>query len=270
MATFDSRGFPIYYETHGSGDGIPLVLLMGIGGTCQGWVVVTVPETSHDRMNVVFDNRGAGRSGDPGSDFTSRDLAEDALALLDELDIPRAHLLGGMLGGLAAQEFAIHHPDRVQSLILVGSFAKADARRRMLFEQWITMAELDLPLEYRVKDRLIWSLHDLTFEHEDLIEAILGFYRDDDVPMEEKAYVRQLRSCIEHDTLDRLERIEAPTLVVCGEQDILTPPHMHRQLANRIPNARLVQIRGAGHLVTAETARRFNRLVNRFLLEYDG
>lgn len=270
MPTFDARGFDIYYERHDGGPGVPLVLIMGMGGTCQGWLVLTVPELSKDRSCVIFDNRGAGRSGDPGSDFTTRDMAADVLALIDHVGLERAHVLGAFMGGLVAQELAIAHPDRVQSLVLVGTFARADARRRLLLEVWQGMVEQGIPLELRIKNRLSWTLHDLTFEQEDIIDAMVRFYTRDDAPMEDKVFGRQVRACLAHDSLDRLGAIEAPTLIVCGEQDIVTPLHMHRQLANRIPHSRLVPIPSAGHLVAAEAARRFNRLVNRFLLEYDA
>ncbi len=270
MPTFSSRGFGIYYEAHGEGDGLPLVLIMGMGGTCQGWMVLQVPELSRDRQCVIFDNRGAGRSEDPGSSFSTQDMAEDTLALLDELGIERAHVLGGFLGGCVAQELAIAHPDRVQSLILAGTFAKADGRRRMLLELWRSMVEVGLPREDLIKNRLIWTLHDLTFEQPDLIEAMWRFYLKDDAPMEDKVFVRQVEALLAHDSSDRLEQIEAPTLLICGEQDLVTPPHLHRQVRNRIPHARLVQMSGAGHLVAAELAPRFNALVGRFLLEYDS
>jgi len=270
MPTFSSRGFGIYYETHGEGDGLPLVLIMGMGGTCQGWMVMQVPELSRDRQCVIFDNRGAGRSEDPGTPFTTADMAEDTLALLDELGLGRAHVLGGFLGGCVAQELAISHPDRVQSLTLAGTFAKADGRRRMLLELWTSMVEAGMPREDMIKNRMIWTLHDLAFEQPDLIDAMWRFYLRDDAPMEDKVFVRQVDALLAHDSSDRLDRIQAPTLLICGEQDLLTPPHLHRQVRNRIPNARLVQMSGAGHLVAAELAPRFNALVSRFLLEYDS
>jgi 3-oxoadipate enol-lactonase len=269
MPSFSTRGFAIHYEKHGSGSGVPLVLIMGIGATCQGWLVLQVPELSRDRPNVVFDNRGAGRSEDPGADFTTADLAGDLLALLDELHIERASLLGAFMGGMVAQELAIRHPERVHTLTLVGTFARADARRRMLLEHWRSLADAQVSYETRVKSRLLWSLHDLTFEQSDIIDAMLRFYLDRDAPMEDKVVQRQIDACLAHDALDRLDRIQAPTLVVCGEQDLVAPLPLARELANRIPQARLVPIPGAGHLVPVEMARRFNRLVGRFLLEYD-
>jgi pimeloyl-ACP methyl ester carboxylesterase len=268
MPSFRSRGFEIYYETHGTG-GVPIVWMVGIAATCQGWLVLQVPEFSQGRQNVVFDPRGAGRSEDPGGSFTTRDLAEDARALLDELSIERAHLIGVFLGGLVAQELAIGHPGRVQSLSLVGSYARADGKRRMLLELWKGMAELGVPRELWIGTRLCWTLSDETLEQRELIDALMRFQLDTEPPIDEKVIARQIDACLEHDTLERLGGIQTPTLVVTGENDILTPPHLSRQLAEGIPDSELVLMAGAGHLAMAEVAPRFNRLIERFVSAHD-
>jgi len=270
MPSFKTRGFAIHYEVHGDGTGTPLLLVMGMGGTCQGWLTVTVPDlVKAGRRVVIFDNRGAGQSEDPGGPFTTADMAEDARALLDHLGIPRAHVLGGFLGGMIAQELAVTHPSRVASLILVGTYARADAKRRLVLELWKSMVELKVPAELRIKKRLIWTLGDATMAQEDLIDAMWRFYLRDDAPMDDRVFVRQAEACIAHDARERLGEIVAPTLVVCGEGDILTPPHMSRELVARIKGARLVLLPNAGHLVAAELAPRFNRLVSRFLAELE-
>jgi 3-oxoadipate enol-lactonase len=270
MPSFGSRGFKIHFEVHGEGAKLPLLLVMGMGGTCQGWLTVTVPDlVKAGRRIVIFDNRGAGQSEDPGGAFTTREMAEDARALLDHLEIPRAHVLGGFLGGMIAQELALANPQRVASLVLVGTYARADAKRRLVLDLWKSMVELGVPAELRIKNRLCWTLGDSTLEQEDLIEAMWRFYLRDDAPMDDKVFVRQAEACIAHDAAERVAAIAAPTLVVCGEGDILTPPHLSRQLADRIKGARLVVMPNAGHLVAAELVPRFNRLVLRFLAELE-
>lgn len=265
-----SRGFAIYYETHGGGEGVPLLLLIGLGGTCHGWLLLQVPELSKERTNLIIDNRGAGSSEDPGGEYTTRHMAEDALAVLDDLGVERAHVLGGFLGGLAAQELAIEHPDRVQSLVLVGSYARPDAKRRMLLELLRTMVEHGLPPEARIRYRMMWTLHDQTLEQADLIDAAFDFYRRDHAPVPDDVVIRQVNACLRHDTLDRLERIRCPALVLHGEADQLTPAHLNRELAERIPEARLVTIPGAAHLVAAEAAPLFNQVVAGFLRDNDA
>lgn len=270
MPSFRSRGFGIHYEVHGDGAGTPLLLVMGMGGTCQGWLSVTVPDlVKAGRRCVIFDNRGAGQSEDPGGPITTAEMAEDTCALLDHLAIPRAHVLGGFLGGMIAQELAIAHPERVASLILVGTYARADAKRRAILDLWKRMVEIGVPAELRIKKRLIWTLGDATMEQEDLIEAMWRFYLRDDAPMDDKVFARQAEACIRHNALDRLAQITAPTLCVNGEGDILTPPVLSREIVSRIKDSRLVLLPNAGHLVAAELAPRFNRLVIRYLAEIE-
>jgi len=270
VPTFRTRGFGIHYEVHGDGTRRPLLLVMGMGGTCQGWLSVTVPDLiKAGRRCVIFDNRGAGQSEDPGGAFTTAEMAEDARALLDHLGLGRVHVLGGFLGGMIGQELALAHAERVASLILVGTYARADAKRRAVLDLWKRMVELKVPAEIRIKKRLCWTLGDATMEQEDLVEAMWRFYLRDDAPIDDRVFVRQAEACIAHDALDRVDGIAAPTLVVCGEGDILTPPVLSRQLVSRIKGSRLVLMPNAGHLVAAELAPRFNRLVNRFLADQE-
>jgi pimeloyl-ACP methyl ester carboxylesterase len=269
MAYCRSRGFALYYETHGGGDGLPLVLIIGLGGTCQGWLLAQVPELSKDRTCIIFDNRGAGRSDDPGGEFTTRDMAGDTLALLDELEVSCAHVMGGFLGGLVAQEVAIEHAERVRSLVLAGTYARADTKRRMLLELWKEMTELGVPPEVRIKHRLTWQLHDQTIEEDGLIDEVLEFYRQVHAPLPDDVFIRQADACLRHDTLDRLGRIRAPTLVIYGEADQLTPARLQRELRDRIPDARLAEIPGGAHLVAAEAAPMFNQVIAHFLREHD-
>ncbi|MFQ5699303.1 MAG: alpha/beta fold hydrolase [Myxococcota bacterium] len=267
MPSFDDRGFPLFYEVQGRG-GIPLVWIVGMGDSGRGWLSLQVSDLAAQRCNVLFDPRGTGRSGDPKHSFTTRDLAEDVRALMDHLSLERAHVLGSFLGGMVAQELALTDPGRVQSLILVGSYARPDAKRRLLLDLWRREAQHGLTLDIWSRLRLCWTLSDATLEQDELIEAMLRGSGDAG-GFDEERLVRQIDACLAHDTTARLPLIQAPTLVVHGEDDILTPPHLARELASGIPDAELVLMVGAGHLCMAELAPRFNRLVERFIRAHD-
>ena len=98
MPLADVGGRTLYYESYGQGLGPPLVLIMGLGGSCKGWLPLQVPEFSRHHRTLVFDNRGVGESEDPGGPFTTADLADDTAGLLEALGIERAHVLGAFLG----------------------------------------------------------------------------------------------------------------------------------------------------------------------------
>jgi 3-oxoadipate enol-lactonase len=261
-------GRKIYYELHGEDRGVPLALVMGLGGSCRGWHALQVPELAPHHRLLLYDHRGVGESEDPGGPFTTADLADDLVGLLDALGIERVHVLGAFMGGMAAQELALRHPERVRRMVLVGCYARPDAKRRLLLEKWREMAREGSSAEVFLRERLLWTLQDETLEQSDLIDAMArSFPGEGALPIPPGLLIRQCDACLGHDTLDRLRGIEAPTLVVCGRNDQLTPPKFHRQLADEIPGARLVTFTYGAHLVLAESAERFNRTVLAFLAE---
>ena len=270
MPILRERGFDIYYEEHGGGSGDPLLFLTGLGASCQGWSTIAVPELSRDRRNVIFDARGVGQTHDPGGSYGTTDLAEDAVAVLDHLRIERAHVLGSFLGGMIAQEIALRHPHRVRSLVLSGTCGRLTPKLRMIVELWKTGFELGIPKDLRVRNFMVWHVGDLALEQPGLADEVRQFLSHGDIDVDNRTFARQCEAMLQHDTLSRLARLDPPTLVVCGDRDILTPPDLMRRFASRIPAARFICMRGIGHVVAFEAAERFNRLVRRFLLEVEG
>jgi 3-oxoadipate enol-lactonase len=257
----------VYYELHGDAPGTPLVLVMGIGGSCRGWLPLQVPELSKDRRVLIYDARGVGQSDDPGGPFSTAALADDLAELLDAVGLRRVDVLGAFLGGMTGQEFALRHPLRLDRLILVGCYARPDAKRRMLLEKWKEMARIETPLGIQVRERLLWTVEDDTMEYSDLIDSMIEFFTREGTPISDSVFMRQCDACLEHDARDRLRNIHARTLVLCGRHDQLTPSKFQRELADEIPGARLVTISFGAHLVMAESAQRFNHIVSQFLAE---
>jgi aminoacrylate hydrolase len=267
MPLVSVKGRKVHCESHGAHAGTPLVLVMGIGGSCRGWLPLQVPEFSTTRRTLIYDHRGVGESSDPGGPFTTGDLADDLAALLDALDIERADLLGAFMGGMVAQEFALRHPTRLERLVLVGTWARPDAKRRLLLEQWRDLARAGIPDALLIRERLLWTLQDETLEQHDLIDSMIEFLEHEGAPVTADLFARQCDACLRHDAADRLRGIRHPTLILCGRQDALAPPHFHRELADEIPNAHLVTLRHGGHAVMLESAPLFNRTVLEFLAD---
>ncbi len=259
-------GRKVYYESHGKAAGAPLVLVMGMGGSCKGWLALQVPELSQHYRTLIYDLRGVGESEDPGGPFTTADLADDLAGLLDALGIAKAHVLGAFLGGMTAQQFALRYPKRLERLILVGTYARPDAKRRLLIEKWREMSRIDVGPKIFVRERLLWTLQDETLEQSDLIDAMSATFPGEGLSISTDLLMRQCDACLKHDVLDRLREIRHRTLVLCGRNDQLTPPKMHRELADEIPGARLATLYGA-HLVMAEAAQQLNGAVLHFLAE---
>src|SRR5262249_35935611 len=105
----------LYYEEHGKG--FPCLLIMGLAAHSTAWVL-QVAEFAERYRAIAFDNRGVGRSSKPPGPYTIHQMADDAVGLLDALDVRRAHVVGVSMGGMIAQEVALRHPHRVQGLVL--------------------------------------------------------------------------------------------------------------------------------------------------------
>ncbi len=261
------NGRKLFYEFHGEDSGVPLVLIMGLGGAHQGWLPFQIPDFASKHRVLIFDHRGVGESEDDGATFTTNDLAEDVVGLLDMLKIEKADFLGVFLGGMVAQEIASHHPARVRSLVLVSTFARPDAKRKVLLETWRDQAIAGTSTSIRHRERLLWALQEETFEQTDLIESMLHSLEHLSPPLSDELFARQCNACIEHDAFDALRKLRCETLVICGRKDALTPPKMHRELADEIPEARLVTMTYGGHVIMIENAQRFNQIVMDFLAE---
>lgn len=268
MALAEITGRKLYYELHTSRTETvapPLLLVMGMAGSCAGWLALQVPEFVKSRSVLIFDHRGVGQSEDTNAPFSTADLAADAAALVRALGLGPVDVLGAFMGGMVSQELALNDPQLVRKLVLVGTYARPDAKRRLLLEHWSHMVRQGTPLESMVYDRLLWTLQDETLEQEDLIKAMTTFYSEGGAPFTDELLIRQCRACIEHDAADRLGSLPHETMIICGRHDQLTPPKFHRELADTIPNSQLVTLSYGAHLVMAESAERFNHVVLQFL-----
>ncbi|WP_109471249.1 alpha/beta fold hydrolase [Ornithinimicrobium cavernae] len=263
--TVQANGQELYYEVHG--DGPALVLVMGIGYDSSLWTLAQVPALSTEFRVVIVDNRDAGRSSRGGTPYTIADLADDIAGLLDVLEIPRTHLLGLSMGGMIAQEFALRHADRLDRLVISGSGA-APARSAVdPIRIWSWVKAHDPGGEVFGGQQLA-ALFSTTFlRNRQAVQDTTALLASNPYPMGPEAYARQAEAYLQFDALDRLGTVAAPTLVLVGEQDLLTPPWIAREVADAIPGARFEIIRGAGssHVVPIERPEDFNRLVSDFL-----
>ena len=263
--TIASNGQELYYEIHGEGE--PLILVMGIGYDSSLWNLQQVPMLSKQFKVVIFDNRDVGRSSRASRQYSISDMADDVAGLLDGLDIPRAHLLGLSMGGMIVQEFALRHPERVDRLVLSGA---GGAPARTAFDPigvWAWTKSHDGSGEAFAAQQFVWLFSTSFLRNEAAVKQTLDLLASNPNPVTPDAYARQASAYLQHDMLDRLSGIQAPTLVVGGEQDLLTPPWILQEVAAAIPGAEFQMVRGDGasHLLPLERPAEFNQLVASFL-----
>ncbi|MCD2195367.1 alpha/beta hydrolase [Actinomycetospora endophytica] len=258
-------GVTLNYEISGAGE--PLLLAMGTSGSLQLWGEVTA-RLAQTHQVIAFDNRGLGGSERGTGPITVASMAEDASALLEALEIPRAHVLGWSLGSAVFQEMALAHPEQVASAVLFGTWGRCDGFQRSV------LSAFRLPYVHRDMESAL-AVSGLAFspqllDHPDfaaMLEPMLPAFPQNEAQMQ--VTVEQWEADLAHDTIDRLGGITAPTLVVVGEQDLLTPPWQAKKVADAIPGARFELVTGPGssHGMHIERPDDFTKVVTGFLGE---
>jgi pimeloyl-ACP methyl ester carboxylesterase len=260
----------MYYEIHGKGE--PLVMIMGHGGSIE-YFYKAIPVFSREYKLVVFDNRGAGRSDKPDIPYTTEIMADDLARLLEALKIESAHIHGASMGGMIAQQFVLHYPNSVRSLILActycggtqGSLGMALDPEVMRAEAMDTLKRRQgLPLEKRMMETLRLCLsQEFMDKNAGLIKEMIKQMMKHPAPLH--GQIRQMEAVMGHNACERLPEIKAPTLVIAGDADKLVPVENSRILASRIPGAKLVILKGMGHMFNLETEDESNRIILDFL-----
>ncbi len=266
MPRANVNGTNIYYEVHGEGE--PLVMIMGFGGGHSGWYFQLREFRKHYRV-IIFDNRGIGKSDAVTKPYTIKTMAQDTVGLMDHLGIQKSHMLGMSLGSLVAQEIAIERPERVDKLVLacasIGETQEDDMHERMVKAFKVREGPDGVDLRSVNFEDAIDTVIALSFNRR-LYRMLLRPLSKVYVKMTGvEGHVRQIEAVQGYKTVDRLHRIKAPTLVLTGTEDNIVPPKYSEQIASLIPNAKLVRIEGGSHALNIEMRSRFNKEVLDFL-----
>ena len=260
-----ANGQDLYCEVHGEGE--PLILIMGIGYDATLWTLHQVPSFARRFKVVIFDNRDIGRSGAATGPYGIVDMADDVAGLLDGLAIERAHVLGLSMGAMIAEELALRHGDRVDRLVLSGPDAAPARHAFHPIQVWSWVKANDDNGVIFAAQQLAWLFSNAFMRDPTAVRQTLDLLSANPNPPIAKAYARQASAYLGHDPGDRRGGITAPTLVIVGEQDLLTPPWIAREVAGAIAGARLEIVAGAGasHVLPLERPDEFNALVENFL-----
>lgn len=258
----------IYYETHGKGE--PLLLIMGYGANSRWWKP-QIPVFSQEYQVIAFDNRGVGQSDKPDIPYTIEMMEEDTVGLLETLGIDAAHVFGVSMGGLIAQEFALRHPDKVISLILACT-TPGGRNAVMLNEEAMTFVfdqerrqKLTLEEQAREWPPLLFTQEFIDKNAELMDRFIASILK---YPTPAHGYQRQGEAMMRFNAYDRLPEIKAPTLVMAGTADRIIPVENSRIIASRIPGAELVIFENMGHGFLGEAVEEANKAVLDFLKQH--
>jgi 3-oxoadipate enol-lactonase len=241
MPFADINGIRMNYSV--SGEGEPVILITGFGGDINFFHSL-VPTLSDRFKVIVFDNRGAGLTEYKGK-FEWQDYVNDVLALLDHLSVYKVHMLGWSMGSQIAMEFAVQHPERLQSLTIVSAFEKRPARSSYMMNTMIDAGLNGASVSY------IYAMVNAFSFTEDYFlakEAKHAPVRTPDTTTAER--LRDQMHCL--DTFDlhgKLQSVNIPTLSIHGLSDIMVEPKLGDAIVSQIEGCRVLRIPNVGHII---------------------
>ncbi|MBO0960438.1 alpha/beta hydrolase [Neobacillus sp. MM2021_6] len=265
MPITNANGIDLYYEIHGEGE--PLLLIMGLSLHSKSWFR-TVPALSEKYKVIIFDNRGVGLSGKPNTPYSIELMAEDARAVLDASGVETAHVYGISMGGMIAQRLALKYPERIRSLIL--GCTTPGGVDHVQPSSDVAMLMLSRASSIATPEEMAWASVPILYSqffienHRDRIAE--DIQKRIELPVQPYAYMLQLQACMAHDTSSEIDQITVPTLVIHGNEDRLVPYQNGVTLAENINGAEFLTIQGAGHIYVTEAV----DLVNKKILEFLG
>jgi pimeloyl-ACP methyl ester carboxylesterase len=237
----------IYYEIHG--EGFPLVDIIGLAADLNWWIPEIIEAHSKYFKTIIFDNRGAGRTDKPDIPYSIKMMANDTIGLMDALNIEKAHILGGSLGGFIAQEIVISYPEKVEKLVLCSTHCGGSKQvlpsnevlQKMMAIQGLPPEKfIDTILSYCYTDQFIKN-------NPDFVESYRKRILQHVIP--HHAYLDQVEANMSFSSGMKLKKIKAPTLIMHGREDLIIPWQNAEVLANKIPNAKVIIVENAAHLI---------------------
>ncbi len=259
MPVISANGIQQYYEI--AGDGPPLLLVAGMGGTANYWAEQVDAFAEHYTV-ITYDQRGTGRS-DHTPVAGIEQLRDDVLALLDALGFARVDFVGHSTGGNIAQIVAIENPERLAKLVIYASTTHGDAYRTKVWRVRRAILEQLGPELYGDMSSIMLYPPRWIAENSEKLER----QQADQMNMLPAPEVQtsRIEAVQAFDRRDQLSRITTPTLVICAKDDNQTPAYFSEDLAANIPAAKLILMDYGGHACSRTVPDEFNQLILKFL-----
>jgi 3-oxoadipate enol-lactonase len=261
--TTTDDGTKLYWEE--SGSGTPLLMIQGLGWSADMWYSL-VPQLESSYRLIRYDARGIGRSDVPAGPYPIELMADDAMAVLTAAGVDEAHVLGVSLGGIVAQEVALRHPARVCSLSL--GCTHPGGAETIWPEPEVLEAlkgRRDMSLEELMRTAALYGYAPGATSVDEDIRRRLA------LPTAIDGYEAQLMGGLTYPgTTSRLPSLGVPVLVFTGNLDRMVPPKNSETIAAAIPDAKLVVIPGAGHVLFTEQPDVIGALLLEFLQDVEA
>lgn len=247
------------YQEQGSG--IPLILIHGLNGDLTGWIFV-MPELAKFYWTIALDVRGHGESGKPDIPYSIKMFADDLYNFCRKLQISQAHILGLSMGGAIAQQFALQHPEMIHSLVLVSTFSYVDEHLKEAFSKLRQSLETGgYPAFFDEVVKLAFTPKYIR-ENPESIATLKEKRIKINSPV---AIARATEACLNFNLKNEISRINLPTLILSGREDIFTPLPLAEQIHKSIKDSEWKIIDEVGHNIYIEKPAEIVKAVLEFL-----
>lgn len=253
----------VSFATQISGKGEPLLFLGGTGSDLRKKPNPLDSLLVEYFTVLMFDQRGMGQSDKPQGPYSMADYANDAAAVMTAAGWDSAHVAGYSFGGMVAQELAIRFPEKVRTLSLVVSAAGGEGGSSYPIHEFVDLPPYEAALKgLQVADLSFtpeWQQDNPIAAQQRIENTVINATKYIGEPNALSGLKAQLGARAEHNTYDRLENIQAPTLVLAGDRDGQAPADVQKKMSLRIPNSTYKVIEGSHHMI-AESDQVFKKI----------
>ncbi|MCP4177802.1 MAG: alpha/beta hydrolase [bacterium] len=262
MAYIEVKDITIYYEVHG--EGVPLVLITGLGGTCDTFRAILNVLARHYKV-IIFDNRGAGRTTVTEGAYSTRQMADDVYEFVKKLNLNQPDVLGYSMGGYIVQELVLAHPNAVNRLILSNTMAGNSYRNSHLIETLKLMyrQNVDIKIINRFFAHLLYSNEFIN--NKENFELLMEFIDNYPYAITAEGFMAQAEACVNHNALDKLNMIQNEVLIISGKDDFMVPLEESEKMFNQLPNSKHIIMNNTAHSPMLENKKKYLDVILRFL-----
>ncbi|MED7819464.1 MULTISPECIES: alpha/beta fold hydrolase [unclassified Francisella] len=261
MALIKKNGTEIFYSVVGQGS--PLIMLPGLTGDQTMWGNIVLELQKHYQV-ILIDNRGAGRSQVTQAPFSISDMANDVMNVIEELKLKKTSILGHSMGGYVAQEFAIQYPEKLDKLILMSTRCKASPLSTIQSEIAFHLIDSKIDPIVLIKNSMTWCFGETFMSNEKNVTDYIERSLNRQYPAHLEGFKHQVLAINSFEN-NNLEKIQAPTLIINGEEDRIAPIPYSDYMKKHIPNAQQVILKNVGHMPHIEDCDQVVQQINKFL-----
>ena len=217
----------------------------------ENWNLIK-PFLGNQYKKIFIDLRGSGRSQQPSGSYTIELMGKDVQQLLNYLKIDSAYFIGHSMGGAIVQQLCIDFPAMVKKAIICSSFPKVPMTSLMQIDTVLEMALAEICEEFIYKTVLPWLYSSDCLEKKGGIEYLIKQMSKNPFPQKPEGFIGQGAALKGFNILDQLKKIQAPCMILVGENDLYAPISCSKELEEKIPDTKLKIFSGQGHMINEE------------------